>query len=158
MAYDIDWSSIYGSNSGGSYLGNYDNFSLGSSGNESYLDTYTDTAYQDDSWYTDSFLETEQYANNAANANVDMSSNSSTWLDDVWGWANTEVGSRTIAGGLGMLADLWGEEAKAKIGYDYGKGGSSANRAAELENDRIEAHNKSINEPVDMGLGKFKRT
>lgn len=154
-AYDIDWSSIYGNNSGGSYLGDYSNFSLESSGNESYMDNY-----ETDSWFTDSFASTDKKADSAENYTVDQANKDaadSTWLDDVWGWVNTEVGAKTVAGGIGMLADLWGEEAKAKIAYKNGGGADDGPSAAELQDDRIAAHNESINKPMDMGLVKFKR-
>lgn len=85
----------------------------------------------------------------------------SGWLDSVWSWATSDKGLNTIAGGIKGLWQMYQQERmfdqKKALTAARGGGGGGGPTAAALQHQRIAAHNKSINKPMDMGMLKLKR-
>jgi hypothetical protein len=121
------------------YIPDASNYNLGGS----YSDSNVNIAGSDDDyWYTDS------------GSSVDVGDDDN-WWDSIWDWAGSNQGVAVLGGALDGLMSLWGAEKSSQLKSKSGGGGSNA---AELQDERIKAHNASINMPMSMGAREFKKS
>jgi len=144
MPSDYDWSlpSTFDSGSSG---GGYDLTSTGdeSSGGYDLGSGGGSFDFNDDDWYVDS--------TGGGSADVDTSI-----FDDIWGWVKSDQGVSVLGGAANAAFKLWqADKANEMRRQNAAAGGPSA---AELYDARVKTHNRSINQPMDMGLVELKRS